>query len=143
MGDFWIYRICIIIGNFKKDKCFMKNLILVFVGGGLGSTLRFLLNSIPILNIHKYPLTTSFSNIIGCLILGLLMGHLVKSNQIESTSSILIGTGFCGGLTTFSTFTYENIEMLKNGSFIESISYTTLTIVLCFISMYLGLQVAK
>lgn len=121
----------------------MKNLILVFIGGGLGSTLRFLLNSIPILNIHKYPLTTSFSNIIGCLILGLLMGHLVKSNQIESTSSILIGTGFCGGLTTFSTFTYENIEMLKNGSFIESISYTTLTIVLCFISMYLGLQLAK
>ena len=121
----------------------MKNLILVFIGGGLGSLLRFLLNSIPILNIHKYPLTTSFSNIIGCLILGLLMGHLVKGNQIESTSSILIGTGFCGGLTTFSTFTYENIEMIKNGGFIESMSYTTLTIVLCFMSMYLGLQVAK
>ncbi len=143
MGNFWFYNICIIVGHIEKTECFMKNLILVFLGGGLGSVIRYSLNYIPMLNIHRYPITTSLSNVIGCLILGFVMGQLVKSDEIDSTSSILIGAGFCGGLTTFSTFTFENIEMIKNGSFIESICYTFITIILCFISICLGLQVAK
>ena len=121
----------------------MKDLIIVFTGGGLGSLLRYLLNSIPVLNIYKYPLTTSLSNILGCLVLGLVMGQLIKNNQINSTTSLLFGTGFCGGLTTFSAFAYENIEFIKTGNFIESIIYTSVSISLGFLSIYVGLQLAK
>ena len=143
MGDFRFYCFCLHISNSKKIERIMKDLIIVFTGGGLGSSLRYLLNSIPVLNIYKYPLTTSMSNILGCLVLGLVMGQLIKNNQINSTTSLLFGTGFCGGLTTFSAFAYENIEFIKTGNFIESIIYTSVSISLGFLSIYVGLQLAK
>ena len=121
----------------------MKQFLLVFIGGGLGSILRFLLSQIPILNFSKFPTTTLISNIIGCFILGLVLGYAIKNDHLNSPQTLLLATGFCGGLTTFSTFAYENISMIKSGDINQLFFYTFLSLLLGFIAVFVGLQLSK
>lgn len=121
----------------------MKQFLLVFIGGGLGSMLRFLLSQIPILNFSKFPTPTLISNIIGCFILGLVLGYAIKNDHLNSPQTLLLATGFCGGLTTFSTFAYENISMIKSGDINQLFFYTFLSLLLGFIAVFVGLQLSK
>jgi CrcB protein len=111
----------------------VKQLLLVFIGGGLGSAFRYLISNISFLYISKLPFQTFISNIVGCLIFGLIMGWAIKNNQINSPQTLLLATGFCGGLTTFSTFAFENIELIKSGDFFNFLIYTLISITVSFV----------
>ena len=65
--------LCWFISYTKKIKCIVKQVLLVFLGGGLGSAFRYLISNIPFLNIIKFPFQTFLSNIIGCLIFGIFI----------------------------------------------------------------------
>lgn len=119
----------------------MKTLLFIFLGGGIGSILRYIISSLE----HKLfpatflPINTLFVNILGCFIIG-YCSSLFKD---YSCLRPLFITGFCGGFTTFSTFSSENINLLLNGQFLSSIIYITLSIILGLLAVYLGIHISK
>lgn len=121
----------------------MKQLLLVFIGGGLGSTARYgiskWLNS-PAANL---PYGTLVANVIGSLLIGIILGYSFKNNLLSQQTTLLLATGFCGGFTTFSTFAYENHNFLKNGDYLSFGVYALGSFALALIAVFVGLWIAK
>ncbi|QRM89627.1 fluoride efflux transporter CrcB [Lacinutrix sp. WUR7] len=121
----------------------MKNLLLVFVGGGFGSVLRYIIGKYLNNTENGIPYGTFLANIIGSLLIGLILGYALKNNSLSSNQTVLLATGFCGGFTTFSTFAYENHLFLKSGDFTSFAIYTIASFVLGFLAVFLGMFLAK
>lgn len=121
----------------------MKQALLVFIGGGVGSVARYLLGK-WLNNLETaIPYGTMLSNVLGSLLIGIILGYLAKNATISETHSLLLATGFCGGFTTFSTFAYENHIFLKNGDYFSFLSYTLGSLVFGFLAVFVGLYISK
>lgn len=121
----------------------MKQIVLVFIGGGFGSVLRFLVGKWLNTSNDGFPLGTFIANILGSLCIGLILGYAAKSDALSQNQTLLLATGFCGGFTTFSTFAYENQLFLKSGDFTSFAFYTILSFVVGFLAVFLGLYLVK
>ena len=82
----------------------MKAILLVFLGGGFGSSLRYLLGKYLNSDITGIPYGTFAANLLGSLLIGVILGLSAKENVLTQNQTLLLATGFCGGFTTFSTF---------------------------------------
>ena len=121
----------------------MKHLILVFLGGGIGSVLRFLIGKWLNSPTTGIPYGTFAANIIGSLLIGIILGVAAKNNTLSSNQTLLLATGFCGGFTTFSTFAYENHVFLKSGDFTSFALYTVASFIIGFLAVFAGMYLAK
>ncbi len=121
----------------------IKQIALVFVGGGFGSILRFLLGKYLNNSQNGIPYGTFAANIIGSLLIGIILGYAAKNDTLSTNQTLLLATGFCGGFTTFSTFAYENHIFLKSGDFMTFALYTIGSFIIGFLAVFFGMYLAK
>ncbi|WP_036379335.1 fluoride efflux transporter CrcB [Muricauda sp. MAR_2010_75] len=121
----------------------MKQAFLVFLGGGFGSVLRFLISKPLNLLSSNFFLGTFLVNIIGCLLIGLILGLSSRGNILSYNSTLFLATGFCGGFTTFSAFAFEKHFLLKNSELIHFSIYMISSIVVGVLAVVLGLWLSK
>ena len=117
----------------------MKHLLLVGLGGFIGSVARFLVSKLNLSwHFFSIPMGTLTVNVLGSFIIGILVGISAKSDLISTDLRVFLMVGFCGGFTTFSSFSSENLMLLQNGQVVTVLIYTSLSILLGFLAVYLG-----
>ena len=121
----------------------MKQVLLVFLGGGLGSMFRYVINRF-IVTKQLNPLWATLSvNVLGSLLIGLILGWAMRSTNLSQNTVLFLATGLCGGFTTFSTFAYENQQLIKAGDFITLFIYGISSFALGIAAVFLGLWLSK
>jgi CrcB protein len=122
----------------------VRTLLLIGLGGGLGSGLRYL-TTVVLQRYYSsiFPLATWVTNLIGCFLIGLIIGILDKNEMANSDYKWFLITGFCGGYTTFSAFGYENINLMQNNNFGLSFLYISLSVISGLFAVWLGLFISK
>jgi CrcB protein len=123
----------------------IKQLLLVGLGGGIGSMLRFLTSYFTATKTiaSSFPLATLTVNVLGCFLIGILMGLSLKYHWMDATMKALLITGFCGGFTTFSAFSLENWQMYQAGNYTSLIFYILVSIFFGFAAVWAGFIFTK
>jgi fluoride exporter len=116
----------------------IRQLLLVGLGGGIGSMLRY--GTSLLMKPKLFPFATLAVNIIGCFIIGLVFAMSIKEQGISANWKLFLATGICGGFTTFSAFSLENLELLQTGKIGIALTYIILSIVLGILATFLGYQ---
>lgn len=113
-------------------------------GGGLGSILRYLTSILTErYNTNLFPLATFTVNVLGCLLIGLLIGLLGQNIQANQNLKLLFVTGFCGGYTTFSAFGAENFTLLQNNHYWTALLYIGASIMAGIVAVWIGFMITK
>lgn len=122
----------------------LENIILVALGGALGATSRY---GITILTSKlwgtDFPFGTFISNITGCFIIGLFLTLAIEKLGLDPRYRLLVATGFLGGLTTFSSYTYESFALLQGNNFPAAGLNLSLNLILGFGATWLGVIIAR
>jgi len=121
----------------------MKILIWVFIGGGLGSSFRYLLQLLFKNFNSQYPLATFSANLIGCLLIGLFFGILQKLDLLKGEAHFFFIVGFTGGLTTFSSFALDNLLLFRESSILQPLLYSIGSVILGILMVVIGLWISK
>ena len=120
-----------------------KAFILVFIGGGLGSCLRYLIALLVRSTSTQFPYATLIANLLGCFLIGLLAGYFNRIGLLKENLNLLFVIGFCGGLTTFSSFTLDIYHLIKTSSFLLPLLYFLGNIALGMLLLLLGLWINR
>jgi len=122
----------------------MKILLIVGAGGFLGSVARYMTSRFIQDNLNlSFPIGTLVVNVVGCFILGVIYGFMDKGEVFSQEMRVFLTIGICGGFTTFSTFAYENVSLLRDGNFIQSALYIALSVFAGIIALYSGNIITK
>ncbi len=122
----------------------MKIFFSVCLGGAVGSFLRYVVSALLVRgSAHSFPLATFTVNIIGSFLIGLFFAMTQRYEWFSPQLRLFFITGFCGGLTTFSTFAYENLSLLQSGNITLFIAYSVGSFVLSMLAVLAGIYVLK
>jgi CrcB protein len=122
----------------------MRALLFVGIGGGLGSILRYVISvfvgkHIPII----FPLGTLIVNISGCFLIGVFYSLIARHAEFNTEWRLFLITGICGGYTTFSTFSYDGLILLKQGSNLSFLFYVLGSVVIGLLATVAGVALFK
>ena len=117
----------------------MREFLLVFIGGGLGSVLRFKFNRL--IPVGSFPYSTLTVNMIGSFLIGVIIGYLISNNMLKSDYYYFLIIGICGGLTTFSAFSLDNLNLLRSNDLLNLILYILASVFFCILLAYAGFTI--
>ena len=118
------------------------NCIAVGCGGALGSVCRYLLGFLPVPH-EGFPFVTLGVNILGAFLIGLVIAFAGKHGGADPRWILFLQVGFCGGFTTFSTFSLESYTLIKAGQKGTAVLYIALSVGLCLLGIWLGHLAAR
>ena len=121
-----------------------RTLLLIGMGGFLGSVFRFLVGQ----GLHRifdtiFPIGTMTVNIVGSFIIGVVYSMAERDNLINPEMRMFLAVGFCGGFTTFSSFAFDKLNLLKDSGFLYLSLYLGGSVFLGLVAVYLGTQIHK
>ncbi len=117
------------------------NFLMVFVGGGLGSICRYGIARWMNQFNTVFPYATLVANALSCILLGFLVSYELK-NGISQNFRLLLIAGFCGGFSTFSTFSYETFTLFESGDYTSAFANILGNLLICLGCILLGLKLA-
>src|ERR1700754_51271 len=120
-----------------------RELAAVFVGGALGTVARAALETFAAPDPGRWPWPTFTVNIVGAFLLGYFVTELLERLQVSSYRRPLLGTGLCGGLTTFSTMQYETIKMIEHHHYGLAAGYTVASIAAGLLALYVATALVR
>ena len=130
--------------NLSNIATMAKTLLIIGLGGFLGSVTRYTIYHYFSQSIQTdFPWGTFVANLIGCLMIGVIFGWISNGNSLDRNLVFFLSVGFCGALTTFSTFSYENVLMLQRGKVLLLIFYSGLSYTLGLLMTWLGLSLPR
>lgn len=123
----------------------IKTILLVGLGGGLGSVLRYLITAFAGKLFHAafFPIGTFAVNVTGCFMMGLLLGWCELHLSLHPHLKLLFITGFCGGFTTFSTFSAESIKLFESGNTLMAVFYILSSTLTGLLAIWCGLGLTR
>ena len=121
-----------------------RNVLLVAIGSMVGGVARYLCAlGLARSTTGAFPYGTFAVNVVGCLLIGLVYGCAERFEWFSPDLRLFLATGFCGGFTTFSSFAYENIELLQDKDYLTFAAYSCLSFILGLGAAYVGVLLAK
>lgn len=114
----------------------IKNLLLIGLGGALGSMLRYA--GSLFISTKQFPFATLSVNIIGSFIIGIVFALSIRDEAFSNNWKLFLATGLCGGFTTFSAFSLENMGLLQSGKYSLAFVYITISILLGLSATFFG-----
>lgn len=117
------------------------NILFVALGGALGAVLRYLISLLPYKG--NFPMLTLVTNLLGAIIIGIIVGIAEENKNTPENLVLFLKTGFCGGFTTFSTFSLETLNLWQKKNYGLSALYAGLSLVFCVVGVYVGKMLVK
>jgi CrcB protein len=121
----------------------IKDIILVGIGSGIGGICRYLVSVFMGQTHSGFPWGTFVVNIVGCLLIGILWGLMSRFQNLAPAFSLLLMVGFCGGFTTFSTFSKEGLTLLQTDNYMLFTLYVLGSVVIGIMAVGIGYLVTK
>lgn len=121
----------------------IKSFALVGLGGAIGSMIRYGIYKLMTSGQTIFPWGTFLINVIGCFIIGVIMGASTKEGWLQESTTLLLATGFCGGFTTFSAFALENVSLMEKQFFSTALLYTVVSVLVGIIVCKLGIVLTR
>lgn len=122
----------------------MKNLVVIGAGGAIGAVARHLLGALVVRHVNwGFPLSTFLVNLSGCLVIGILYGIATRYTWLSLEWRLFLITGICGGYTTFSSFSFESINLIRQGSYIYFFLYVFGSVILGLLATVVGIIVTS
>ena len=121
-----------------------RSILLVGIGGFVGSIARYLVAILFSSQISSvFPFATLTVNVLGCFLIGILFAMSDRGNLLSPEWRILLTTGFCGGFTTFSTFSYESLRLMQDGEYLYLAAYVFISVFVGLTATYLGIALVR
>lgn len=122
----------------------LNEILIVMLGGGIGSAMRYIVVNAAAKKLSPFfPYGTFIVNFIGCFLIGLCMAFILNKPIFPPYFRLLIIVGFLGGLTTFSSFSYDTINLLQNDQYSLAFANIGLNIIAGFSATFLGISCAR